>query len=361
MNLKKATAGLALAISLITSGCEDTGAGGQAGSTPADVVSKVLESQKKMGSYYAESTIRTYQNDQLLTESFSKEWVEEGTGRKRVEIKSGDDEAISVNEGQELLTYDKKSNTAFTMKLDESMGTGSMSQKDQLMNLIKSMQSTHNYEVAGEEQVLGNSAYHVKVTPEKQNTLLGELEFWVDSRTWFILKSSSASGDMKVESEYTKLDFAPKFTDDTFRLKLPDDVVMQSIQDMHPAREVSLKEAEEELKQPFLLFDDKELSLLKTELLEFKGSLNRTEINMNFAKDHMPSLHLSVFKVPEDAAWDPLGEEIQIRQVKGQYMEMIRSVAWDEDGLRYTIIIENPDLSLEQVLEMARQMKLSSK
>ncbi len=359
MKFKQLFIGISLAACLVAAGCEDAGMG-QKGNTPADIVSNVLESQKKTGSYYAESTVRVYKNNHVTEDSASKEWYEATTGKRRFETKSNGQEALSVNDGSQVITYDKTNKSAFSMNITDDMGLNPLSQRDVLMNMIKKMQSTHKFEVIGEEKVLGMNTYHVKLTANTSSTLMGDMEFWVDSKTWFVLKSTFVNGDLKTESEYTRLDFSPKFAEDTFKLDIPKDIQVKPIEDLNPIKEVTLEEAERALGQPLLVFNDQHVTLTKVALHELKGEINRTEVEVEFYKDQVPSLSLSVFKKPADSDPGALGKEIKVRQTNGWYSAEIRALIWDEGGLRYSLLNENPDVTLDQLVEMVQSMKLSS-
>lgn len=359
MKWKQMFWGISAAVCLFVSGCQDTGLG-QSGNSPEDVVSKVLESQKKAGSYYAEGKMRIYNNNAITEDSSTKEWYDSSSGKRRIEFKSNNQEVMSINEGNQVITYDKTNNNAFSMKITDEMGLASMSQRDQLMNLLKSIQSTHKYQFVGNERVLGMDSYHVKVNANKPDTLFGDMDLWVDPKTWFILKSNVSTGDIRTESEYTKLDFSPKWTEDTFTLNIPKDVEIKPIEDMNPAKEVSIEDAGHALGQKFLVFNDEHFKLTKLDLVELKGIISRSDVEAHFSKDDVPSLTLSIFKTPEGADQN-LGTETQVRQSKGWYMSDIHLLTWDEGGLRYSLIIENPDVSLEEVLKIAQNMQLSSK
>lgn len=361
MNIKTFVAGASAALSILVSGCAETS---PAGSTPAEVVSNVLESQKSIGSYYAESTMGIYENDKLTREAAIKEWQDLENGRRRIEMTSNGHVSAAVNNGKQMLSYDEESNTAYSFDVtDDLEGLSSVSPRDQLMNLLKNMEKTHTYEVVGQEEVLGTDAYHVKVTAKEnaKEALFQNMEFWVDAKTWFILKSSSTFGDVRTDTEYTKLDFSPEFKADTFQLKIPDGVKVQSLEDMSSGREVSVAEAGSTLGQPFLLIDDSKFKLTKVEELEIGGEIGRTEVTAYYAEEGVPSLTLSIFKTPEDGELGDFGTKVKVRQTEGLYTESIRNLTWDEGGLRYSLLSDNPDITQEQLQHIAEGMKLSSK
>lgn len=200
---------------------------------------------EKIDSYYAEGTMLVKQKDMETEASVYKEWYDADSKKKRVDIRSSGQETVtSVNDGKQVIVYDRTKDSAFSMNITNDMGITSMTQREQLMSMLRAMQSTHKSEVVGEESILGMNTYHMKVSADSANTMLGDMEFWVDQKTWFILKSIASSGDFAIESTYTKVDFSPKYTDATFRLEIPKHVIIQSLQDSNPIQEVTLEEGD---------------------------------------------------------------------------------------------------------------------
>ncbi|WP_240421261.1 LolA family protein [Paenibacillus periandrae] len=358
MKWKYLSLGIGIASLFVVSGCMDP-----TEATPADIVSKVLESQKKIDSYYAEGTMLVKQKGMDTEASVYKEWYDADSKKKRVDIRSSGQETVtSVNDGKQVIVYDRTKDSAFSMNITNDMGITSMTQREQLMNMLRAMQSTHKSEVVGEESILGMNTYHMKVSADSANTMLGDMEFWVDQKTWFILKSIASSGDFTIESTYTKVDFSPKYTDATFRVEIPKHIIIQSLQDINPIREVTLEEGERALGQPFRVLHDKNVTLTKVEMHELQGEMKRTEITTYYARNNEPSFLLSVFKTPKDTSLegDTGTLSISIRESKGKYLAEIHALVWDEEGLRYSLIAQNPDIPLEEVVERANRMELSS-
>ncbi|WHY79451.1 hypothetical protein QNH20_10050 [Neobacillus sp. WH10] len=69
---------------------------------------------------------------------------------------------------------------------------------------------------------------------------------------------------------------------------------------------------------------------------------------------------LSIFPIPKEKGMEIDGEDSKIRGQYAGYMEEIRAVTWDENGMRYTIMMEQPDLTLEKMRQLTESMHLSS-
>ncbi|QGS68244.1 hypothetical protein CV093_05335 [Oceanobacillus sp. 143] len=69
---------------------------------------------------------------------------------------------------------------------------------------------------------------------------------------------------------------------------------------------------------------------------------------------------LSIFPTPAEEDMEIKPGEMKVRDNNAEYEEQINSIMWDEDGLRYSIIITNPDITIEEVIELTEKMVLSS-
>ena len=170
----------------------------------------------------------------------------------------------------------------------------------------------------------------------------------------------AVAGDTRTESEYTKLDFSPNFPDSTFTLKLPKDVAIKSLDDISKPATGTVAEAEKALGQNFLLFNEKSQLKSTIELMELEGELNRTEVYVIYTKEELPYLTVSIFPTPEGADTELDGDKVTIRGQEGFYTKEINALSWDEKGLRYSVLIDDPSLKLDQAIQLISEMKLSS-
>lgn len=335
------------------------GCSGDLNMSTDEIISNVLAADKELTSYYAEGEMKYFEGDKEKGTHLTKEYIGQDGKRKIVMIdQKTKDETVSLNDGKEIITYDEKENKAYTMDVG-SLDFPERTQREQLITLIEGVKETHDYEIIGEEKVNGFLTHHIKLKPKKEKSLLGEMEFWVDQKTWFFVKSVSSVGENRTEMTYKKLDTSPKFTDDTFTIQLPKDVEMTAIDDFGP-KLGTIEEAEKGLGKPFLVLNEEGFTAGDIEIYEGKGELARTELSITYLKDENPQFILSVIPTPTEPEMKIDDNGLKVRGQNAENMEEIKALSWDEGGLRYSIIISHPDLSQDDVIKMTENMKLSS-
>ncbi|MEC2075242.1 hypothetical protein [Metabacillus fastidiosus] len=331
-----------------------------------EIMTNILSTSKEFQAYYAESETKTFQ-DGKETDAFTMKEYVNNEGQKKVITKDTktNKESIAFNDGKQVLTYVVGSKEAISLNVEGVDLPVDQTHKEQFTNMLESMKDSHKTEVIGEEKILNLNTYHLKLTANRKNSILGDIDFWVDQKSWFIIKSSFTNAETRVDTEYKKLDFNPVFEKDTFTVYLPEDVVITPAENMIAPRFGSIEEAKKVIKQEFLLFNDPELSFgEEIEISEFSseaGTHKEIVVNYKDKNDH-PSFSLTIFKTQETEGID-LGMEttdINIRGYKATYIKKLNNLSWDENGLTYSILIENPDMTVEEIVKKAENMKLSS-
>ncbi|MBP0727304.1 DUF2092 domain-containing protein [Bacillus sp. RG28] len=356
MKIKNLLIGATLSIGLL-GGCS----GGMTVSAEK-IVSNVLEADKKVDAYYGKSEMKVYKGKEVTEHIMMEEFVSNDQKRKVIttDLKKDNQKTVALNDGKKVIIYELGSDKAMSMTFSDEEVPVSMSPKEQFTKMLEGMGKTHTYKVVGEEKILGLNTYHLKLKAKSKNSVLGDMEFWVDQKTWFIVKSITNSGENRTETEYKKLDFSPKFAKDTFILKLPKNVKVENLDNNLKPMTGTVAEAEKALGEPFLIFDEKAAKLEMVEWLNLKGELNRTEVTIYYKTPEGSAFTLSIFPTPKEKGMKIEGEDSKIRGQHAGYMEEIRAVTWDENGMRYTIMAEQPDLSLEKMSKLAESMHLST-
>lgn len=341
-------------------------ASGDGSFSPAEVIQQALEETEAMKAYYVEAEMVTYENDQEQERILLKEWVnEDGKRRTETENEDGSEQTITVNDGAKLISYQPEEKLAFV--IDDSpdlLALNQLSPKQQAEKLLEMIQTSHDISEMGEEEIAGRDTYHLQAKVKNgKTTLFGDQELWIDKENWMVLKMITTVGDMKAEVVYTNVNFDPEITAETFTLDLPDDVVIQDLEEMSEADEVTLAEAVDQIAKPFLYFPEKDgLAISRIELLDLKGELNRKEVNIEYVHDGLAYLTLTVFASPADTEAEmssmPGEEPITIRGHEGSFMEMgdFRSISWQEEGMNYTLILHDPNLTDEEVTALTEAM-----
>lgn len=354
-------AGILVAMSVLFVGC----ASGENQFSPEQVINNALEGTTEMGAYYGESEMKTSENGQDMEHLLMKEWVSED-GKRRVETmdRNTGKTSIAVNDGNNLTSYEPEAKQAFVIEDNpELLSMSQLSPKQQAEQLLKTIQETHEISAGGEEEVAGRETYHLIAKAKEDNALMGDQELWIDKENWMVLKMNSSSGDIQTEMTYTKVEIDPEIPADTFTLDLPDDAKVQDMEDMNNTQEVTLNEAADSIGKAFLHFPEtEELSISNVELLEIGGELQRNEVNINYQKDGLPYFTMTVFESPEQTEGEMetlSGEEtVMIRGIEGTYTEMneFRSLVWQEEGLTYSIILTDPNLTLDTFKALTEDM-----
>jgi outer membrane lipoprotein-sorting protein len=327
-----------------------------------EIVTQVLESGDEFKPYYGKALLKTYEGEKETGKAAIEEFVNAEGMRKIIttDLSNKGAAAYALNDGKKITSYEEGSDVAYQLDISNEKLPASMTQKEQLTALLEGIKDTHTYELAGEEKILGMDTYHLKIKAKEKGAIIGDMELWVDQKSWLILKSIVYSGDVRSEMVYEEITFSPKFEKDTFTLDLPANAEIKNMEDEFKLETGTVEDAEKMLGEPFLVFDEKDVQLDKVEWQELKGEINRTELSLQYKKDGAPAFTYSVFKKPVGGDIELKGSDYKVRGQMAEYWKEINSITWDENGLRYSIIIEHPEFKMEEVIKMAENMKLSS-
>ncbi|AXI08340.1 hypothetical protein CUC15_05075 [Oceanobacillus zhaokaii] len=326
-----------------------------------EVIQNVIESDKNMDAYYGEMDMKMFEGEDLIDHVKIQEYVsKEGKRKVLTDDQLKEYETESLNDGEKVIFFDRGTEEAFEMDVSEIGMLATLNPKEQFKMMIESMEETHDYEIVGEEKTLGFNTYHVQVNAKQDDGLLGDMELWVDQKTWFVIKMSSETGNSRTDFEYTKLDLSPEFEENVFSLDIPDHIDIESIDENLAPDTVTIDDAENALGKPFLVFPE-EIRLNNMQMYDFSEELDRYELEMEYTtREEVPMFFLSIFPTPAEEDMEIKPGEMKVRDNNAEYEEQINSIMWDEDGLRYSIIITNPDITIEEVIELTEKMVLSS-
>ena len=295
----------------------------------------------------------------------AKEWAS-ADGKRRIEVESdnGAEQTIAVNDGKQMTMYDKASNTASIMKMNEEdiKLLSQQSPRQQAERLLKLIKDSHDLTVEGEEKIAIRDTYHIVAKAKDTKTLIGDIELWIDKETWMVLKSVSKSNQNVMTLEYTKIDYKPALEDDVFVLDIPEGTTVETVdENTYTPKEVTMEDAKETLGTFYKI---PETDILKLASVTVDEGLNeRQEFSFDYTKDGIPAFFVSVFK--ETASSVSFGgleaeEDITIRGKKGTKIDSgdFRTLDWVEDGLRYSILLQNPEIGFEELEGYVEGMEL---
>lgn len=334
--------------------------------TPNEVIKHVLEEQKEVEAYSAEGESTSTISGEDSEEMVMREWRSEA-GEIRIEMKNkdGSDQTIAVNDGEKLITYQVDENQAFIIGDPEILGFNQPSAQEQATFLLNLIRETHDITIEGEEKIAGRNTYHLVAKVTEDNSLFGDQEMWIDKEHWLVLKSTLTIGDTKSEAVYTKIDFGVKAEPEMFTLDLPEGTAIQELEDMSDIREVTLEEAVNDIGQQMLYFQEESgIEMKEIKLTELEGEVLHKEVSIDYEKENLPLLTLAIFETHVEAEDEesifPGEEEIEIRGQTGSFTDLdgFRSLIWEEDGLTYSVMLIDQDLTLEVLKEMTEEMQI---
>ncbi|WP_339275779.1 hypothetical protein MKY59_02370 [Paenibacillus sp. FSL W8-0426] len=350
--------GTALLAGSLLGGCAEKEMLGLSGD---EMIEKVVAAETKPASYYAEGEMKIWSDDKLNHTMHIKEWVDGETGRKRTETEENGRVSYAVNNGTEITIYEKETGTAYSMDVSAMGQQPEQTQKQMLVDQLERLRDSHDVDMMGQEKLQGQDVIHIKLTPKEEGTLSISSEYWVDPKTWMIVKVISTYGDEKSEMVYDPIQYDPEFSEDTFVIDIPKEVDVKDLNDLTQNSEVSLEEAEQALGQPFLQDMNGELELSRIEMTSLGGELSRDEVTLYYVNNDKVEVSMTVFKAPDEDGDDTLlpdESEVEVRDTEGSYMKSIRNISWTENGLRYSIMGENEEWTKEKLQAWAKDLKL---
>ena len=342
--MKKIIYSAALILTLSLAACSNT-----EDFSPQEILNQAMQETSELSSYYGEYKMTLEDG----TEIVSKQW--EKNGKNRIEmIDSTGEESTTINDGKTITSYTKSTNTAVVYELNGE-GFTRFSVKEQALRTLEVIKDSHTLTIGNDEKIAGHNTYHLIAKAKKSDSLFGDMEIWVDKKTWMPLKSITKSGDMTVTSEFTKYEPNAKIDDALFVADLPEDAIVE-IETVEPPAQLTIEQATEKL-GPFLVVPESTGYTL--EKIEDMNMEQTDEIALTYSKNEDQQFSLSVFRPIE--ALDESDEIIEVRGVKGTIidLEYFKLIQWDEQGLRYNVIFDNPDLTFEQVVSVIEQMEFT--
>ncbi|MBV7272487.1 response regulator transcription factor [Clostridium sp. PL3] len=205
------------------------------------------------------------------------------------------------------------------------------------------------------------------VVLKEKNSIIGNQDYWIDKEHWFLIKSSLESGNIKSISEYTKLDFSPKLEDSLFIQKLPSDVKIEDMDQVGKNNEkvIDLKEGVKIAGKSILCLEESSDYKLKTVTYLDAKAISHKEINQNYEKNGVPAFTLTtILNDNKDSKDDedklPGEKDITVRGIKGTVIEDIKCISWTENNLRYSVLIQDPNLKLDDWKKIVESLTLTN-
>ena len=331
--------------------------------SPQEVVNAALKGADEQIDFYGEFTMKTNDDE---GDFYAKQWVAKD-GKRRIEMASADgtEETIAVNDGTNMTMYDKASNTATIMAMTEEdmQLISQQTPQQQAKQLLELVKESHDLSTLGSEKIAGRDTFHISAKAKKGNTLIGDQEIWVDKETWMVLKSISKSTKLVMTQEFTKIEYDPVFKEGIFTLEIPEGAEVETFDEESIApKEATMEDVKATLGTFYMVAETDKMKLSSLTVME--GMEGRPEYSFDYANEEgIPLFSVSVFKELSNMVdFGAMGEEEQmtIRGQKGTKMESgnFRLLNWVEEGVVYSVILENPTISFDEVMAHLEAMEL---
>ena len=332
--------------------------------SPEQIVENTLSAtEKSETSYYGEMEVTVKGGaGQNIDDGTIKEWVHNGKVRNELET-DVDGEVVLVSDGEVIQMYFVDKDTVIETTIDES-DQYLLSPKEQLDELLVMLRETHNIETVGKETITNRSTYHLKATSkEDKNSVIADLELWIDEEYWLPLKTVVKSGGLEIKMEYTKIDFKASFDESLFVLEIPDDDSIEFINTANANQVIALEEIPEHFGCPVHVIEEKEPWEISSIHLTKLSSLEQSELlEIDYKYKGVPSIILLVsYANEEDISIDMFGElseKVTVRKEEGFLVQSseIVMLSWRENGLEYVLQLINPQIDISELVKLAESM-----
>ncbi|MER1998981.1 MAG: outer membrane lipoprotein carrier protein LolA [Lysinibacillus sp.] len=316
--------------------------------TPQEILNNAMQETEDLNSYYAEYKTELDDGTSMTAKQWSK------NGKARVEITDDNGEtSIAVNDGKQIISYTSTEQKATAFNLNGE--TDAMMQptlKEQMENIYNLIKDTHEITYGDDATIAGHDTYHLIAKSKEKDTLFGDMEFWIDKKTWMPLKTITVSGGVNSTTEYTKYEPNAKVDDTVFKFELPEGVELVH-EEIDLPTNITLEEAKEMLGDLLILAESTGYTIDTIEDMH----TDTNEININYVKDDVLQFSISVF-APEEPLTD-IENPITVRGFDGGTDDLgFRFLQWDENGLRYNVLFKNEEPSYDDFVKLAEQMEV---
>ncbi|WP_025114895.1 LolA family protein [Lysinibacillus fusiformis] len=320
MNWKKSyrAAGLVAIMTFSLVGCNT-----EASYSPQEIIEQALQESREPLTYYGEYTLDM---GELGGKAQVKEWVK--NSNRRIEMKGDNGEhVITVKTDSELISYDVTQNTAYKMAYPQGELDELQSPREEVQLVFNLVKDTHDIKIAGEEKVAGRDTYKIVAKTKKAESLFGDIEAWIDKKTWLTLKMKSDNAGNQMITEYSKIKVGEKIDDQQFILDLPKDVTIQEISGEDTSELISMDEAKQQLENFLMVPQANGLTIDKISMV--KGLEDRPEYSFDYVFDGELAFFVTIFKADESIA--------EIGPILNEKEMDIRRIS-DEDPAFYSTI-----------------------
>ncbi|MBB5174299.1 LolA family protein [Texcoconibacillus texcoconensis] len=344
-----------------------------------DILANALSESDELDAFYMETDMQISMEGEETEKMNAKEWhfpEDSGISKDRKELTRNEGTTTYiVSDGDMSLSYEEGDTEAVQ---NEVIQAEMESELNQRLQMVEDYQDTHDIELVGEEEVNGRDTYHVLMETSDEEAANEDVEVWIDQENWLLMKQISHMGDLRLTFEIIDLDTDPEYDEELFTLDLPEDVEIvdnqvNEIEVEESVEELSVDEVEDRFGQPVLLLDE-EAGGVELENIEYiersYDNFDEEELTFTYVKNQEPFMEMRIDEPTEEQQPVESERDIDIpgraeHTIRGEDghstdMDTLRYIIWTEEGLRYNLSTQQPEVSVDDLLEAAERMESSS-
>ncbi|MEK4564829.1 hypothetical protein MKX54_09190 [Alkalihalobacillus sp. FSL R5-0424] len=228
---------------------------------------------------------------------------------------------------------------------------------EEMHEIISYYSGDFDIKLEGTEDVLDRKTYHLRfeVQEESDIGMIEEIDLWVDSKTWVILKDRIKDGEDVYEREATLFEIVAAFPKGTFVMDNEENFPEESFEDIFTPEPVTLSEANKAFEIPFLIVED-EMQLDSSFMVQDLMFEDYYTLTLNYVDERGD---LELYIEHEYGLQTVYGneEEISVRDERALLINdaNLLSVNWIEDGLQYLATFDG-DFTAEDATEIVEKM-----
>ncbi|MFK3937932.1 hypothetical protein ACI2JA_10525 [Alkalihalobacillus sp. NPDC078783] len=319
-----------------------------------DIIFETFENNENQQAYHLElaSTTNGEENPNTLVE-----WRDEFGNYRTETYENNALSYVSVRYDEQTIHKDYEDETIIYSDFSSTNVNQSPSPNEAMHEIITFYSGEFDIKLEGTEDVLDRKTYHLcfDIKEEHDIDLIGEIDLWVDSKTWVILKDRIKDGDDVYEREATLFETVSTFPDDTFVIENEENFPEENFIDRFAAEAVTLTEANEAFPIPFLVLDN-EMQLDSSYMAEDYMFDDYYTMTLNYV-DERGTLELYIEHEYGLEKVLGLEEETTVRNEHALLVDdpSLITINWIEDELQYLATFDG-DFTAEEATEIVEKM-----
>ncbi|MGN7311185.1 LolA family protein [Alkalicoccobacillus gibsonii] len=319
-----------------------------------DIIFETFENDENQQAYHLElaSTTNGEEGAETLVE-----WRDENGNYRTETYNNNALSYVSVRYDEQTAHKDYEDETIMYTDFTETNVNPSPTPNEFIKEMIAYYSGDFDIKLEGTEDVLDRKTYHLnfEVQEEHDIGLIGEIDLWVDSQSWVILKERIKDGDDVFEREATLFETGLTLPEDTFVLENEENFPEENFEESYSADPVTISEANEAMPVPFLVAND-EMQLESSYMVEDYMFDDYYTLTLNYM-DERGDFELYIEHEYGLEIVSGLEEETTVRNEHALIVDepSLLTINWIEDGLQYLATFDG-DFTTEEATEIVEKM-----